>query len=1521
MQRTQRLRLLEQLVDGYTGSLETPWGEQVRRRVSGAVRRAAREYYGSSEASEPSEVMGFLRDHIFDEADVMGKRACIEALEKVCGESCSHRDLREAIAGDTVSVGALKKYVSYKEPRSYPLIALVHRGLSSLSTANAVDFSTIADDADDQKRRVVCPGLLHQWILTELKVDLTKSETYAVLRGINTVVDRADDGPDVDEAAFNAFVQGDPPVDEELASQTMDPVVDLQISWSRDEEIRLRAQGYVQVQDASGRPIDFCVSSSQKKKNGNPITLGGATRNLLSAARFQKKTTTTSGEKKKDKKEETKADEEKKKPNDEDPPPAVLLWMLRAKAKTSRLPAIVDVVIAGTATNSNLAIAGYTCVGPRNLVRRTFAAPRYLWFARSRDPNFSEERDALIDIKATMGRSKDVHDAIFLPPDVGKKTKDTKYARASGIVEGRKRDFALWKRPRELPRGPAPVARFATWSPTRRRKECDIAFVRAVRAHAPPTATGAPDVAKLFGRHAVPHNDWVGGRLSKRGFAALLKDVGFNLAAPDRDLVLRRIATTHLDKDSIGLDDFLKFTALTDDDLDELSEHFKRQVRRAWGDDDSRLGELTRAVARLDNLCGSANLTIAEFAGLLKRSIAAFPTEGEVVRLAARWAPDALDGEVSGTKLGEFLVAESVAARRSAARVAQNAAALRRLVVDAVKKSDDDDDQSAAWATLRKRRLRRLRGVTAYKGTTKEPVEKRESSRSALGTDVLDILEVEDLAITLEHAGVSPRLSPAEYAKLASLVAPLDNRISRSNFHVFAARPLRPVAEVARLVNALAPTGDTVPAYRQYFFAQTSADKARIYEDRVAQALGNLKLLDADGHPKLVDVSELREACIRQASEEELEDLTLAEWANLAQHVDAAVFGDDAPLKVHPKRFLDGLARQLIGDAEKKVVERRHDKDEDELEVARRDLRREILTAASIGWSAPPAADYGAWLGRALSSYGLPTVVPAPLGVVERLIRRYDAEFAWDLDDDALDRLARDLDADADGLVSALDLRRFVDDNVEKKTTTTKKKKDDGTAVVTDLRDGLNAEGRTVNELQRALTKYDTNKSGMLPVDRILEACASFGKILPRPDLAGRALAANFADSRGLVDIVALIDAINLAVSRSSSGSGGKKTGRLSAITAAKVALVRKSLRKDRLFQTLRRFDANRDGRADLAEVQEGLTAAGICGRDDDDGDLNRDDVAQLFHCSESHGTVHIGDFVDVLAGDTEDKKKGPVDEGAVVALPPPPPRQDIFTEAKRAVERADAGSDLRQSLRRYASGSGAMGRREFDRLLREAGVKAHMSRRDFDDLLAKLESREPNIIDADLFVAGVLGSDDDDKLGGVLQEVFEAATKAAAMNHTAFHDFFAPYDPRGTGVVPKTVFSAVLTNALHCRLTDRNFASLLRLLDAHNDLIDYNRLYDLLIDHGRPSSHWSYPHHHHRPSSRGGPRSPLARGAPFNFHDDGRPGITSGAMTTVMDGTIESDDDFYDDDGFRGDSRRYGGPRSRGPRDGRRYI
>lgn len=682
----------------------------------------------------------------------------------------------------------------------------------------------------------------------------------------------------------------------------------------------------------------------------------------------------------------------------------VTVWFL--KRSDSRLRPIVDVRVEISRTNTALAVVGYTCLD-RNLNVGGLQRPKYLWVARGAPGTTA----GVVDLRATVGRAKVVDDPIHLEPKKGSGS----YLPLEGSLGAG--SVILWvRRQGNAPRLRKPAAAFAEWSTARRRLECELSCRLAVREHAPSTKNGAPDLTALFHRHAK-------NRLGKTEFARLLRDVGFNVEALDRHVLMSRLAvSSRAEKLSLDVDDFVSFFALADRELDEIAQRFKTTVRAV---NPGPLRDLFDEITR----CGSPNLTLAELAQAL-RHVGHFLTANETSRLARRWSTESMDGEVDAAQLLRFLetrvddddvddaLETAYVARRSAARVQLSAEALRVGALEATRPPE------ATWAALvhrRTRRLRRFCGLLQW---------------GSKGESDAGVLEADDLALALEpqarYSGATDRLCPKEYGQLVAIVAPSteSGHIDADAFGAFVESPLRPLAELVRILDKRllrsddrgeegeqgerGERGELIELYAALARGEDAVVSATQYRDCLLATLESLGLVDTAGFPKRLSVANLRKECIRSArrandggDDGALNRISLAEWACLAQHTASDLEKwwkhDCRAGRVDAQLFIEGLCRLVVRDdsAPQTLALLKPGKTNDRrLSVACRDVAKRVSRRRP---------DQGAdeWLRTELASRGLPGDAP-----FKRLLQCFNQDHGWRLDDAHLEVLSNAVGGD-----------------------------------------------------------------------------------------------------------------------------------------------------------------------------------------------------------------------------------------------------------------------------------------------------------------------------------------------------------------------------------------------------------------------------------------------------------------------------------------------------------------------------
>lgn len=1140
----ERLAVVRRLVDGPEASDDAAFvpssAEELRRRVSGCLRLAARQRMGSVEAAEVcSEVISFMKSW-FEAADTLRCGEVLDQFGAACGHWLDYGELVEVVDGlainGRVSFAAVKDYiVNSKGEHLIELVARVRR----IIDAAAEVFSRLCA----KRKSTISVSKMHRFIYDRIQVDLTKDEVLAVLRTMNELAGAAENGPEVDKGAFLQFVKTESVVKKlrQNLAKPVPAVVDMRVAVSRLDEDNLRGQGYEPVADPT-------------LEDGSPCDLlhGGGARSKPSAFGWGSE--------------------------------RVSLWLLRARE--TRLPPIVDARFEASSTNSALAVIGYTCL-TRNLGRRG-ATPRYLWIARARGAAVTSDED-IVDVQITVGRADVVDNPIHLSP--GWAFERIRGEALGGAGRSSMRDVYVWIRPRQRHASHlndneasapslAPAAAYARWSPHRRRLECEMAVRHATRVHAPPTATGAPDLCGLFFRHATS------AKLGKRDFGRLMRDVGFNLECVDRDVLMSRLAvSSNAESAKIDMEDFRSFFSLADQELDQVAADLKRWIRK--NNAAKTADPVSKILDQLQKISGSANVTLAELGAAL-RYVGHFLTSAEISRLAKRWTTPALDGEIDADAFLRYLESPSTPdddARRSAARVQIAADALRTYILDApqhhralhaklsalnasasstggsaslfsfARQYRGSTDPTAignvtpaetAWAALthkRAQRLRRFAGLplmlsnaSKTKHAHRLAHDDDRAATEALSLSSSSFLEADDLALAVERQlpfSGNARLSPAEYGQLVSVIGPTSDHIKLQNLSTFAETPFRPIAELIRLIDhrLLRVCGDLVALYRAAAQGDDVVNSTAEYRACLFETVTKLGLVDTHGFPRRMPLDKLRRhlctaaaaATVSDKADGALGRVSLAEWCSLAQHAAADVerpfFGGATSniraVRVDARDFVEGLCRLVAGDDSIKAsllpILRPGAKNERRFSIACRDIARCIEKR--------DLDDHGEWLRKTLAVHGLPTDVPAPLSTFKRLLESMSQDFGWGLDADHIDMLARAIDP---ALVGGPQLAAFLERQNNRHRENRNPRRNTG-SVRFDEDDGLDAAvqdvvgARDIVGLERIFQSRDPENLGTV-------ACPDFLNIASRLGLWSRideiVDLAHQLDRRGRVDYI-----------------------------------------------------------------------------------------------------------------------------------------------------------------------------------------------------------------------------------------------------------------------------------------------------------------------------------------------------------------------------------------------------------------
>jgi hypothetical protein len=112
------------------------------------------------------------------------------------------------------------------------------------------------------------------------------------------------------------------------------------------------------------------------------------------------------------------------------------IWRRRQGVCSGRLKPVIDMQLVGDAVSSALVLSGYVCV-------QTPVANQWLWLKRAVTDD--DEKDAIVDIKVSLGRLKVPSDPIWTSPGVGWIRVDGNFSRP-GIFSSQLDSF-VWFRP------------------------------------------------------------------------------------------------------------------------------------------------------------------------------------------------------------------------------------------------------------------------------------------------------------------------------------------------------------------------------------------------------------------------------------------------------------------------------------------------------------------------------------------------------------------------------------------------------------------------------------------------------------------------------------------------------------------------------------------------------------------------------------------------------------------------------------------------------------------------------------------------------------------------------------------------------------------------------------------------------------------------------------------------------------------------------------------------------------------
>ena len=585
---------------------------------------------------------------------------------------------------------------------------------------------------------------------------ITESEAKAMY----AIVDVDKDG-EVSLEDFLAYMMGT--LSAEAATQLKagneDVIVDIKVSTNANQEASLRQQGYTQVLPEGG---------------------GGATvaPDFGSFGRGQ----------------------------------SIWIWRRKQGTCSGRLRPITDLQLdsGNYHPSSNSVLIGYQCVATP-----LGAHQGNIWYKRALAAE--EEKDALIDIKVTVGKAKNPADRIWASPGVGWVLVSQGGSGANfgprGLVFNGANDAFVWIRPlrtRTADSALVTVANtVASMSEETRHHRLVVAVRWAIRHHVPLSEMrrlaklqleGAPSSSSSAGSKAALRSDRMfdyaalfhayssesslnpgqGVFMKKSKFCQLLHDVGMNIHSEDMTRCYN-----YFDKDlngKLSRVEFARVISLTGYEVDVAIERIRSRLLRnhsgSRGTNILRESRLLSHIFRNVNENKDSILSLDEILDLAAR-LEIFLTEDEA-RIIAKEMDVNGDDRIEEADFISFMRRQPDLLVKKAQRLHTAAATLRRWLINgsnttsAVSISASD----VQWAEFKSKHEKSTRNK--FPG----------------------FLSSEDLLFTLSSLGVL--LSGTEARELLLLVAPdqSNGQLRQTDLHAFMNRTCRTLGELVALMSA-----------------------------------------------------------------------------------------------------------------------------------------------------------------------------------------------------------------------------------------------------------------------------------------------------------------------------------------------------------------------------------------------------------------------------------------------------------------------------------------------------------------------------------------------------------------------------------------------------------------------------------------------------------------------------------------------------------------------------------------------
>lgn len=597
-----------------------------------------------------------------------------------------------------------------------------------------------------------------------------------------------------------------------LSGGNDDAIVDIRVSINEQQEFELSTAGYVQIQQ-------------------EPLSVGGARRPVAPQG------TSTFGNKS-----------------------SLWIWRRSQGICSGRLKPIIDIILDATGASSELVISGYSA-NPNLIAAQT------VWIKRAATED--DEKDAIIDLFVTTGRSKDTSDPIWTSPGVGWIRVDGNFTKSMfGSL-----DSFLWYRPN---RNRPPNMQLS--NPLRGtvaltdevRLTRLIAASRITLRHYIPISdmkrlaslklqegdTGAVSTAvansvrseRIVDFSALFHRYEQRGKMTSSKWSKMMLDIGMKMKSSDITLCFNFFDANK--GSNISIDEYTRVLALTDYELDIAAEKIRLKLMNSCVENasnaSSRGGNIFDAMGRsqfgvigahsivanpdigknlirenmtLSNIFALINgkaddiLSIDEIMDLSAR-LEVFLSEEESQRIIKMMDIDN-DNRVTEQDFLTFMRRESLANVHKAFRVQDAASIFRRWLV---RGANDREVNVAA--------------------TNQQWQELKSQFEHSTGQRFPGYLNAQVLQLKIGLLGL--RLSAVEARELTLIIAPeKSGKVNQVELQAFMARTCRSFGELVALMSREL-FRDLVIAYRANSQAARTSGKenselANVYKKKIAE--------------------------------------------------------------------------------------------------------------------------------------------------------------------------------------------------------------------------------------------------------------------------------------------------------------------------------------------------------------------------------------------------------------------------------------------------------------------------------------------------------------------------------------------------------------------------------------------------------------------------------------------------------------------------------------------------------------